>query len=210
MKISRFRELLIPTRCVFCEIRCHAEEPAICSGCLADLPWHQTLTAAPRKPLQVIAAPLAYAFPVDAALKSFKFHRRLEYGPAFAELLYRVMPQLPHDIDALLPMPLHWRRQALRGYNQADELTRVLRRRSKLPVLQTVRRVRATPYQSGLDAAARRKNLRDAFEPIAAIDAGHVLIIDDVITTGESCRRLARVVRDAGASRVSALAVART
>jgi len=210
MKILQFREFLIPARCVFCDTRCHAEEPQICSGCLVDLPWHEQLTGTPLKPLQAIAAPLEYAFPVDAALKAFKFHRRLEYGPAFAELLYRVMPQLTQDIDALLPMPLHWRRQALRGFNQAEELARALRKRSKLPVLQSVRRVRATPYQSGLDAAARRKNLQDAFKATAAINAGHVLLLDDVITTGESCRRLARVVLDAGAERVSALAVART
>lgn len=210
VKISHFRQFLVPAHCVFCDTRCHAEEPEICSGCLADLPWHEQLTATPPKSLQAIAAPLEYAFPIDAALKAFKFHRRLEYGPAFAELLCRVLPEMPPDIDTLLPMPLHWRRQALRGFNQADELTRVLSKRYDLPVLRTVRRVRATPYQSGLDATARRRNLRNAFKATAVIDAGHVLIVDDVITTGESCRRLARVVLDAGANRVSALAVART
>jgi ComF family protein len=196
--------------CVFCGTQCFVEESYTCRGCLADLPWHERLFATETKPLTVIAAPLEYAFPVDAALKSFKFHRRLEYGPAFAELLWRVMAELPHDIDTLLPMPLHWRRQALRGFNQADELVRVLRRRSGLPVLRSVRRVRATPYQSGLDAVARSQNLRNAFGAVGTIDASHVLIIDDVITTGESCRRLARVVLDAGADKVSALAVART
>lgn len=202
--------MLLPVQCVFCGTRCFADEGRICNGCLVDLPWHERLTEPGPAPLAVIAAPLDYAFPVDAALKAFKFHRRLEYGPAFAELLCRVIQELPGDIDSLLPMPLHWRRQAMRGYNQAHELVRVLHKQSDLPVLASVRRVRATPYQSGLDAAARRQNLRNAFKASAAIESGHVLIIDDVITTGESCRRLARVVLDAGAGKVSALAVART
>jgi len=207
---ARIRRLLLPVHCVFCGTQCYADEDSICGGCQADLPWHEQLCGAESSPLEVVAAPLEYAFPVDAALKSFKFHRRLEYGAAFGELLWRVLPELPRDIDMLLPMPLHWRRQALRGFNQADELARVLHKRSGLPVLDTLRRVRATPYQSGLDAAARRNNLRNAFKATAAIDSAHVLIIDDVITTGESCRRLAQVVLQAGAGRVSALAVART
>lgn len=208
--MTRLRRLLLPVHCVFCGTKCFAEEDYVCVGCLADLPWHEQLFNEKLIPLTVTAAPLEYSFPVDAALKAFKFHRRLEYGPAFGELLWRVLPELPKDIDMILPMPLHWRRKALRGFNQADELVRVLRKRSGLPVLHSVRRVRATPYQSGLDAAARRRNLRDAFKATVSINASHVLIIDDVVTTGESCRRLARVVRDAGASKVSALAVART
>jgi len=98
----------------------------------------------------------------------------------------------------------------MRGYNQAHELALAMRRKTGLPILQTVRRVRSTPFQSGLDAAARRKNLRDAFKAKAMIESRHVLIIDDVITTGESCRQLGKVVLAAGAEKVSALAVART
>jgi ComF family protein len=116
---------------------------------------------------------------------------------------------LPVDIDALLPMPLHWRRQAMRGFNQAFELSRVLQRRSGLPLLRSIRRVRATAFQSGLAAADRRHNLRNAFRAREAVTAKHVLIVDDVITTGETCARLAAVLIAAGAKKVSALAVAR-
>jgi ComF family protein len=210
MLVSRIHRILLPIHCVFCGTRCKGQEQRICAGCLQDLPWCEQLQGKDVPPLSVVAAPLQYAFPVDAALKRFKFHRRLEYGPAFAELFLRVLPQVADDIDALLPMPLHWRRQAMRGYNQAHELALAVRRRTGLPILQSVRRVRATPFQSGLDAAARRQNLRAAFMAKASIEFRHVLIIDDVITTGESCRQLAKTVLDAGADKVSALAVART
>lgn len=204
----------MPMRCAFCGTRSNSHsnsiEPYICSGCMLDLPWRDELSSADVAPLCVIAAPLAYAFPVDAALKALKFRRRLDYVPALADLLCRVVGQMPADIDALLPMPLHWRRQAMRGFNQAHELTRPLQRRTALPLLQTIRRVRSTPFQSGLDAAARSRNLRNAFVATEGITAQHVLIVDDVITTGESCRQLACVVLAAGAKKVSALAVART
>jgi ComF family protein len=174
-----------------------------------DLPWRTPLCTTDHPPLSVIAAPLEYAFPIDAALKLLKFRRRCDYVPAFAELLWQVANELPGDIDALLPMPLHWRRQAMRGFNQAFELCCELRKRSGLSLLPGIRRVRATPFQSGLDAADRRHNLRNAFLAREAITAKHVLIVDDVITTGETCARLAAVAIAAGAKKVSALAVAR-
>lgn len=199
----------MPVRCAFCAAKCESFERFICTGCMQDLPWRKPLCTTEHPPLTVMAAPLEYAFPVDAALKLLKFQRRCDYVPAFAELLWQLAGELPPDIDALLPMPLHWRRQAMRGFNQANELGRELQKRCGLPLLSGVRRVRSTSFQSGLDAPARRQNLRDAFFAREALTAQHVLIIDDVITTGESCTRLAAVVLAAGAQKVSALAVAR-
>ena len=159
-------------------------------------------------PYSAARVPLHYAFPVDAAIKYLKFRRRLEYVPAFASILAEVIGEFPEGIDALAPVPLHWRRQAARGFNQAEELCAALGRRAGLPMLRNLLRVRPTPYQSGLHALERRRNLRGAFAVRGSIDARHVLIVDDVITTGETCARLARVLLDAGAARVSVLAIA--
>lgn len=209
MKLSRLQDHLMPMTCGFCGVRCKQYERFICAGCLTDLPWRSDHCDASVAPLSIVAAPLEYAFPVDAALKALKFRRRLDYVPGLSELLWRVMSDLPEDIDALLPMPLHWRRQAMRGFNQALELSRPLQKRISLPFVHGLRRARSTPFQSGLDADARKRNLRDAFAATEIITAKHVLIVDDVITTGESCRQLAKVLLDAGAEKVSALAVAR-
>lgn len=161
------------------------------------------------EPFTVALAPLGYSFPIDAAIKRFKFQRKLFYGPAFRDLLGTAIRELPDDVDALLPMPLHWRRLAVRGFNQADEISGGIRNTMDLPVVTNVRRVRHTPYQSGLSAPQRRRNLKFAFRASGAIEYRHVLIIDDVITTGETCRRLASILLDAGVQRVSALAIAR-
>lgn len=209
MQMRWIEEILMPRRCVFCDTRCKPFEVHICENCLSDLPWNRFACQADVLPFAAIVAPLEYSFPVDAALKSLKFKRRLDYVPAFAELLRRMFSQLPSDIDALLPVPLHWRRQALRGFNQAVELCEPIRKQTGLPVLTCINRVKPTPKQSNLDAAERRRNLQNAFVATGPIELRHVLIVDDVITTGETCQQLAKVVLAAGAEKVSVLAVAR-
>lgn len=205
---TRFEQAVFPVSCVFCGARPNHRK-TICDGCHADLPW---LVGAqpPIKPLTSVYAPLEYEFPADVAIKAMKFRRKLFYAPAFAGLLLQSFAELPDDIDALLPMPLHWLRHATRGFNQATEIARPVHKATGLPLVSNVGRQRGTPYQSGLSAVQRRRNLASAFRAKGTVDYGHVLIVDDVITTGETCRQLAKVVLAAGAEKVSALAVART
>jgi ComF family protein len=129
--------------------------------------------------------------------------------PAFAELLLaECLQSFPHA-DALVPVPLHYWRYATRGFNQAAELCRPLSRSAGLPIVRNVRRIRRTPPQSGLDAAARRRNLKNAFAVRGMLASRHPLIVDDVMTTGATCRQLARALLDAGAETVDVLTVAR-
>jgi ComF family protein len=199
---------LAPKRCVFCGARTPQAERFICGGCNGDLPYVASPSPASSR-LEVEIAPLAYEFPVDAAIRAYKFRRRLYYAPAFADILVAAIPLLPGDIDAVLPVPLHWRRQWWRGFNQALELARPVAKQLGVPVIGNVSRRRATPFQSGLGARKRAQNLRAAFAARGHITYRHVLIVDDVITTGTTVHELAKVVRRAGAGKVSALAVAR-
>ena len=198
---------LMPRCCAFCGTRTRDDEDRVCDGCMNDLPW--TVSQPTQAPFVRLVAPLEYAFPVDAAIKALKFRRRLFYGPALAQLVSGVCTELPQDVDAILPVPLHWRRHWRRGFNQACEIARPLAKQQGVPVIRSVTRRRATPPQSGLTAAERAKNLRAAFVVRRPIRHEHVLIVDDVITTGATVRQLARTLRHAGAKRVSALAVAR-
>jgi ComF family protein len=209
MRSSWVEEILMPRRCVFCGTRRGLTGADMCEACLCDLPWQRAACIPDIPPFVAVVAPLEYSFPVDAALKALKFKRRLDYVPAFAELLGRMLSQLPDDIDALLPVPLHWRRHAMRGFNQAVELCEPLRKQTGLPVVSSIKRVRPTRKQSGLDANERRRNLQHAFVAGGPVERRHVLVIDDVITTGETCRQLAKVALAAGVEKVSVLAVAR-
>jgi len=210
MLLRAFDDAVMPLRCVFCGTRTRPPEWCICEGCDTDLPRIESPPPPVSSPLAFDVAPLAYEFPVDAALKAFKFRRKLFYAPAFAELLCVACEHLPQDIDAVLPVPLHWRRKWFRGFNQALEIAKPVAKHLSAPIVTTVRRKRATPFQSGLSAGARARNLRSAFVVRGKLRFRHVLVIDDVTTTGTTIRELARVLRRAGARRVSALAIARS
>lgn len=222
-------DALLPPRCAFCGAETRYPEQRICGGCHDDLPWIRAscLSCALELPLALpegvrcarcqlrpppfvaAVAPLEYSFPVDAAIKALKFRRRYHFASALAEPLIEVWHRVPPDVDAILPMPLHRWRQLGRGFNQSLEIARPVAKKTGLPILQNVRRVVATPYQSGLSSRERGRNLRGAFRIDGSLAAHHVLIIDDVVTTGETCRQLARTLRDAGVDSVSVLAVAR-
>ncbi len=149
-------------------------------------------------------------FPVDAAIQALKFQRRLYYLPALSKLLVEASPRLPPGIEAVLPVPLHRFRLMKRGFNQSLELALPVAKALGVPVLHNVRRRLHTPYQSGSNRAERRRNLKSAFVVRGELAARHVLIVDDVITTGETCRELAVTLRQSRVERVSVLALART
>lgn len=209
MLLRAVENAIMPLRCAFCGIRTVYPERHICTGCDADLPRIDSPPPPVSSPLEYDVAPLAYEFPVDAAIKALKFQRKLFYGPALAELLCGECGHLADDVDAVLPVPLHWRRRWFRGFNQADEIAAPVARHLGVPMLRNVKRIRATPFQSGLSARERARNLRGAFEIYGNLSADNVLIVDDVITTGTTVHQLARALRRAGVSKVSALAVAR-
>ena len=80
-------DAVMPHRCAFCGTRTHRGEGFVCIGCHDDLPWIRSAPGCTASPLECEIAPLAYAFPIDAAIKALKFRRRLFYGPALAQLL---------------------------------------------------------------------------------------------------------------------------
>lgn len=218
------RILRISWRCVFCALPAGGER--ICSRCLGIFPWNdphclrcgQPLVAESAAPCADCQrnppafgrarAPLRYAFPVDAALKKLKFHGQTMYAPALARLLLPALERDFPDCDVLVPVPLHRWRHALRGFNQATEISRALSGLAGLPVCRQVWRSRRTRPQSGLSAAERRKNLKGAFTVGRRFRYRHPLIVDDVITTGETCSELASALLGAGSREVGGLAVA--
>jgi ComF family protein len=151
---------------------------------------------------------------VREALHAFKFRGRWTLAAPLGDLLGEVVTgRLPAGVpDLLLPVPLHPRRERERGFNQASLLARRVGRSLGCPVREDVlARVVATHSQTELDAAARRANVRNAFEVRrpAYIVGRHVILVDDVLTTGATLSECARRLRDAGATAVGALTVAR-
>ena len=204
-----FLDLLVPLRCVFCGVTSEGSEKSICAACYADLPWNEPSVSTTPGIFECSITMLHYSFPIDAAIKALKFSRKLHYVPAFGEVLCAARSYLPHDIDAVLPVPLHWRRETFRGFNQAMEIAMPVARMLDVPVVRGVRRIRATPYQSGLEAAERARNLKGAFVASRVNRHAHVLIIDDVVTTSSPLTEAAAALRRAGAVHVVGICAAR-
>lgn len=207
--LRQIGDWIVPGSCVFCGASSEHGERSICAGCYEDLPRLESGSQATGSPLAYSIAPLSYDFPIDIAIKALKFKRKLFYASAMAEILCAACEQLPRDIDAVVPVPLHWRRKAIRGFNQAMELAAPVASYLKVPLVRGVFRRRATPFQTGLGASERERNLRQAFGIRGACEYAHVLIVDDVITTGATTRSLARALLAKGVGCVSALALAR-
>ncbi|HEX7339134.1 MAG TPA: ComF family protein [Rhodanobacteraceae bacterium] len=198
----------------------------LCPGCLAELPRNTvccTHCALPMAepgrlcgrcqikppPWQAVCVPFRYAWPLDHLAARYKFAAQLASGRSLAALWHTAaQPERP---AAIIPVPLHHVRLRQRGYDQALELARVISRDLHVPLRTDILwRRRATTAQSTLDAAARRRNVRDAFtvRNAAALPA-HVAVFDDVMTTGTTLAECTRVLQRAGVARVDVWALAR-
>ena len=115
------------------------------------------------------------------------------------------------EFDAIVPVPLHSLRQREREFNQSEILCQELAGRKGLPVLDVLKRVRYTVTQTHFDRRRRMQNLQDAFtmRQNADVQGKHLLLVDDVLTTGSTLDECARVLLEAGAESVRALTVAR-
>jgi ComF family protein len=140
----------------------------------------------------------------------YKYGRVKTMGRPLGELLSAALPR-DERFDAVVPVPLHWRRRWQRGFNQSELLARGIAKHCGVPVMAALRRVRHTSTQTGLSITSRRRNVAGAFQvrhrlPVAG---RRILLIDDVMTTGSTVAACAAVLRRAGALRIVVLTVAR-
>lgn len=163
-------------------------------------------------PYDLCLAAWSYEPPLDAVLQALKF-RHLQY---LAEPLGRlaVLPmtdRLEH-IDVVVPVPLHWHRRWARGFDQAEILGRAVAKTLRRPCRRALRRRRSTLAQSLLSKTERRRNLTGAFtlhDP-EVCHRRHVLLVDDVLTTGATFESAAKILQEARPASLSVLAIART
>ena len=116
--------------------------------------------------------------------------------------------------DLIVPVPLHWKKHSLRGFNQSAFFAQALSRTFTIPVLNGVKRSRAMTEQKQLNKQRRRHNAKNSFVISAKskqrLHNQHVAIVDDVMTTGATVNMLAKALIKAGAASVSVWVLART
>ncbi len=144
----------------------------------------------------------------------FKYGDRLDLAPMMGRWMARAGRELLADAHALVPVPLHWRRQWARRFNQSAALAGAISAICDVPVAHGgLKRVRATPQQVGLSKTERADNVQGVFrvpaEHKADIAGRRLVLIDDVLTSGATVDACARALLRAGAAHVDVLVFAR-
>lgn len=175
----------------------------LCANC-ADRKWHfQWARAGYRTEGQVL----------DAII-GFKYRDEYYHHAQLIEWLTETFDRhVVHDEwHALVPVPLYHRRRRERGFNQACEIARGLSKIRKARVLDCLYRYRETVSQAKLERTARWENMTGAFRMKRGFDVKglHLLLIDDVFTTGATVNACAQALAEAGAARLAVLTVARS
>jgi ComF family protein len=216
-----FCDLLYPPRCPICDELLPPGEQKICPSCEKKLPWVEQpycmkcgkMLTDPRREYcpdcmryphsydRGIAA-FCYTGPMRLSVGRMKFANRREYLDFYAEAMvsrgaYWIRRWQP---DAIVPVPMHWKKKNRRGYNQAELLAVKIGRLTGIPVQRKlVRKCRDTRNQKYLSAQERRKNLSGAFAVRRWPEGLEcVLLVDDVYTTGSTMDAMADILRKCG------------
>ncbi|AMC36972.1 hypothetical protein VN23_04485 [Janthinobacterium sp. B9-8] len=213
-----------PCRCVLCAASC--KNSALCPACLRHLPYlSQALCpkcALPTYDGGLCAACLnrppafdfsyaafIYTAPIKELIIAAKFSGQWSLLPTLGQLLLATVSRSPRP-DFIIPLPLHPARLKERGYNQAFELAQISARQLHIPIqLNTLKRRINTEHQARLSQAERHKNMRNAFYTQQNLAGKHIVIVDDVMTSGSSLHAAAACLKEAGALRVDAWVLAR-
>jgi ComF family protein len=196
--------------CASCWTQLHFLNAQGCSHCSMPLGPHDGLICGP-----CLKAPPAY----DAVIAGVAYGEissrvalRLKYArrPGLARTMAAVVAdRLPRD-GLLVPVPLHRWRLWQRGFNQSAAFARALQQRTGLPVqVDALRRTRATPSLRGLGPGQRQRAVEGAFKAMQRFDGLHIVLVDDVLTTGATANACAKALKRAGAARVTLVCWAR-
>ena len=192
----------------------------VCTACGVTLPGAfdavrccMTCRKAPPA-FEMARAPWQYTGRMPEAVQQFKYHRRWRIGRWLADAMAATAhTRLPlHDVDGVVPIPLHWLKRRLKGFDPVEQLAAGVARRLDKPLLSRVlRRTRWTATQAHLRGRARWRNVEGAFAAQAPSVGGRtLLLVDDVLTSGATAEACVLALKTAGARRVLVLAAART
>jgi len=221
------RALIALSQCDLCG-NSTQQQALICSACLADLPlfkqeviqgdllnWPAVNKSLPNIHFDHLFCLSPYLAPFNHWLPQFKYQGRFELASLFASLLAEQWQETHaiSSVDLILSVPLHISKWQLRGYNQAHLIAKPFSKLLQLPYqASALARITKNISQVGQTGKQRRKNLANAFTLTAQLteDVKHVLLIDDVLTTGSTASEISKLLKCAGVDRVTVLTVCLT
>ncbi|GAB2945056.1 ComF family protein [Hymenobacter coalescens] len=224
--LSDFVALIFPRTCLACQQSLARGETHLCTACRTQLPYTDYHRLSPaenplarrfwgRVPMQYVLSYLRFLRRgrVQHLLHQLKYQGQREVGTALGQMYGQELASsgLGADVDLIVPVPLHRRKLAKRGYNQSDTFAEGLAASLQVPwSAEVLRRNSFTVSQTRKSRAERWQNVADVFEVAQpeAIRGKHVLVVDDVLTTGATLEACALTLLDAGAGTVSVATIA--
>ena len=218
--------LRLPGLCVLCGF-IHRQHGLLCANCIPFLPLIKaccTQCALPLPdtcaricgqcmknppPFQNVHAHYHYVPPINGLLHRYKYHHQLHLATLFFQCMAANPPPFIENIDAVIPIPVHSTKLKERGFNPVAEIARRLAKHFALPFLTNdCKKIRPTLAQALLDKSQREKNLCGSFVA-ENLEGKRILLIDDLMTTGNTLKEASRASRQAGATEVYAWCLAR-
>jgi len=223
--IRSLANLIYPNFCLLCESSLLKNEHCICTICETKLPYtnyHKTIDNPIEKklwgrvPIQKASSLLFFekGLEVQKLISNLKYKKREDVGEKLAEIYARELLKVKSEflkIDLIVPIPLHYKKQKRRGYNQCDKFTKVLSEKLNIShSFDTIERVTDTISQTGKSRINRWENVSEIFKIAKPenIQNKHILIVDDVITTGATLEALANKILKIEGTKVSVLLMA--
>ncbi|WP_232784271.1 ComF family protein [Moritella sp. Urea-trap-13] len=228
--------VLLQPRCYLCDMPIDNPQPFLCLLCQQELPYlpysycprcglpqgqNQQLQCSEcneqAPPWQQLITCMSYTLECQYLIKQYKFSQQPQLHLLFSQLLSRsiankVIQADYHLPDALIAIPLHKKRLAKRGYNQAQLVAKDLAAQLQIPLIAENKFIRTknTKAQAQQTAVERRANMHNVFQVIEPITAKHIAVIDDVVTTGETIKAACQTLFTAGVERIDIWCIART
>ena len=199
---NNLTDFLFPRTCAMCRSRLSTTEADVCASCLRSLHRvtyqqdgrHGAIERLFWGRIQIERATSFFYYDSQEAhdmIHAFKYFNR----PTVAQTLGHVFAEeMSHTdffegVDGLVSLPLHWRKRLRRGYNQSDYIVKGLNEATGIPILRnTVKRIRNNPSQTHLTHQEREENVRGIFKLVKPelVSHRHILLVDDVLTTGST------------------------
>ena len=222
--LTELFDLIAPRECAVCCQRLTTTESVICGECHLRLP----LTDFPQKPYDNPMARLFWGvLPIEKAVAYFyyiphtqssqmihhlKYHHQPEVGEYMGQIIAKALRQhhFFEDIDAIVPIPITSKRKRERGYNQSMEIARGISEVAQLPILsKAVKRIKFDESQTQKKGWERQENVEGAFQLVKpdAAKGKHLLLVDDIVTTGATMKACAHELCKAGGVRISITAL---
>ena len=228
-RLKDIQHYLFPGQCLLC-LDTTPHDQLLCSHCTEELPRNDYGCRCCGKPMPVAVEKCGecqkyrpafdyvhtlyrYQDPVDQLVQQLKYNGKLHLARFFGEKLRESSAGWIRETgkpDLIVPVPLHRSRLRKRGFNQSIEIARPTAKFISVRLeIDSITRTRKTDPQTELPLAQRKQNIRGAFQAGTSLKDLSVVIVDDVITSGHTVNELARVLKQAGASRVGVWGIAR-